>query len=97
MRRWKKNGQRYAVEWNGVPIRTGLEKAFRRACEDAGLEAVTPHTLRHTAATWLMQRGTKLRDAADYLGMTEAVLERVYHHAHPDYQAQAAANIVRKA
>jgi integrase len=49
---------------NGEPIGTGLEKAFRRACQDAGLEGVTPHTLRHTAATWLMRNGTRTWEAA---------------------------------
>jgi len=97
LRRWHANGQRYAVEFNGNPIGTGLEKAFRRACEDAGLEGVTPHTLRHTAATWLMQRGTDLWEAAGFLGMTVETLEKTYGHHHPDFQAQAVKNIVRKA
>jgi integrase len=97
MRRWHKNGQRYAVEWLGEPIGTGLEKAFRRACQDAELEGVTPHTLRHTAATWLMQRGVPLEKASEFLGMTVETLQRVYWHAHPDFQAEAAAAITRKA
>jgi integrase len=96
LRRWHKKGQRYAVEWQGKPVGTGVEKAFRRACEDAGLEGVTPHTLRHTAATWLMQRGTDLWDAAGFLGMTTDTLERVYGHHHPDFQHRAAHNITRK-
>ena len=96
LRRWHRNGQRYAVEWYGKPVETGVEKAFARACEDAGLEGVTPHTLRHTAATWLMQRGTDLWDAAGFLGMTTETLERTYGHHHPDFQA-AARNITRKA
>ncbi|WP_311924681.1 tyrosine-type recombinase/integrase [Microvirga sp. 3-52] len=97
LRRWRAQGQLYAVEWNGKPIGTGLEKAFRRACEDAGLEGVTPHTLRHTAATWLMQRGTDLWEAAGFLGMTVETLEKTYGHHHADFQRQAAVNIVRKA
>jgi integrase len=96
MRRWHRNGQRYAVEWLGQPIGTGLEKAFRGACRDAGLEGVTPHTLRHSAATWLMRNGTRTWDAAGFLGMSEETLIRVYGHHHPDFQAEAAANIVRK-
>jgi integrase len=96
MRRWKRLGQAYVVEWNGKPVVTGVEKAFARVCADAGLGDVTPHTLRHTAATWLMQRGTDAWEASDYLGMTMETLERVYAHHHPDYQRQAANNIVRK-
>ena len=97
MRRWHKNGQRYVIEWNGDPITTGLEKAFRRACEAARLEGVTPHTLRHTAATWSMERGTPIEKASDFLGMSMETLRRVYWHHHPDFQQEAADNIVRKA
>jgi integrase len=97
MRRWRRNGQAYPVEWLGQPIGTGIEKAFRRACEDAGLEDVTPHTCRHTAATWLMQRGTELWEAAGFLGATVETLEWTYGHQHPNFQAGAARNIVRKA
>lgn len=57
---------------------------------------MTPHVLRHTAATWLMQNGATLSEAADYLGMTEAVLRSTYYHHHPDFQADAAARITAK-
>jgi integrase len=96
MRRWRARGQRRLVEWNGQPVGTGIEKAFRGAARDAGLEGVTPHVCRHTAATWLMQRGTNLWEAAGFLGMTVETLERTYGHHHPGFQSQAARNIVRK-
>jgi integrase len=107
MRRWAKNkvnkdgsikpGQKYVVEFNGKPISTSVEKAFKAACRDAGLPDVVPHHLRHTAATWLMQRGVSKSDAADFLGMSEEVLNRVYFHSHPDFQKHAAEAITRKA
>jgi integrase len=102
MRRWHRDkpgraGQVYAVQFNGKPIGTGIEKAFRGACRDAGLEGVTPHVLRHTAATWLMQKGTSIWDAAGFLGMTTETIERVYAHHHPSFQEEAARNIARKA
>jgi len=34
-----------------------------------------------------MQNGADLWDAAGFLGMTVATLERVYGHHHPDHQA----------
>jgi integrase len=53
----------------------------------AGLdEDVIPHTLRHTAATWLMQLGVDMWEAAGYLGMSIKMLEEVYGHHHPDHQ-----------
>ena len=58
----------------------------------AGLgREVTPHILRHTCATWLMQRGVSLWDASGFLGMTVQQLEEGYGHHHPDYQDEAVA------
>lgn len=92
LRRWRAAGAQYAVEWNGRPIER-VTRAFQAACRDAGFGAdVTPHTLRHTAATWLMQRGVSLWDAAGYLGMTVETLERNYGHHHPDFQRGARAS-----
>jgi integrase len=57
----------------------------------AGIDRhITPHILRHTAATWAMQRGVNVWDAAGWLGMSPEVLERVYGHHHPDFQRDAA-------
>jgi integrase len=70
-----------------------IKKGFAAACERAGLSGVTPHTLRHTTATWLMQRGTDPWVAAGFLSMSMETLQRVYGHHHPDYLRQAANNI----
>ena len=56
---------------------------------------VTPHVLRHTAATWAMQNGGDLWQIAGFLGMTVEMLERVYGHHHPDFQRGAAESISR--
>jgi integrase len=62
------------VEFNGKPI-ASVKKGFRSAVGLARLTGkVTPHTLRHTAATWLMQRGVPLWEAAGFLGMSAEVL-----------------------
>ena len=47
-----------------------VKKGFAAACRRAGLEKVSPHTLRHTTATWMMQAGTPIWEAAGFLGMT---------------------------
>jgi integrase len=47
-------GRRFFVSFSPAARR------FRHAAQDAGLTDVTPHTLRHTAATWLMLNGTDL-------------------------------------
>lgn len=97
LRRWKRTGvsKRFVVEWNGEPIGI-IRRAFGRAVTAAKLpDKVTPHTLRHTAATWLMQNGADLWAAAGYLGMTVEMLERTYGHHHPDHQQSAREAIVR--
>jgi integrase len=91
LRCWHPLGQRYPVEFNGGPVKD-VDKAFRCNIEHAGLHAkttgldgVSPHILRHTAATWLMQAGTDLWEAAGYLGMSVQTLLDRYGHHHPDY------------
>jgi integrase len=84
LRRWRRLGQRYAVEWNGEPVKD-VDKAFRNVAHDAKLPDVTPHILRHTAATWQMQLGTDPWQAAEYLGMSLKTLLENYGHHHPDH------------
>lgn len=91
LRRWERLGiaKDYVVEWNGRPVQS-VKKSFKTARRIAGLDdAVTPHVFRHTAATWLMQAGADLWDAAGYLGMTVETLERTYGHHHPGHLAGA--------
>ena len=91
MRRWKRRGiiKEHFVEFNGKPVKS-VKTAFKRAVALAGLEApASPHTLRHTAATWMMQSGVNLWTAAGFLGMSVEILQRVYGHHHPDYLREA--------
>lgn len=90
MRRWARLGlcRSAIVEWDGKPIKR-VTKAFAKAAEAAGIEGVTPHTLRHTAATWLAENGCPTRDAARYLGMTEEMFLERYGHSGPQAHARA--------
>jgi integrase len=85
----------YVVHINGQAIQN-LKKGFGAACVRAGLEGVTPHVLRHTAATWLMQAGVALWEAAGFLSMRPETLQRVYGHHHPDFMREAANAIGRR-
>lgn len=92
MRRWKerKIANSHFVEHNGRPV-AEVTKGFAHAVELAGLdEEVTPHTLRHTAATWLMLNGVDIWEAAGFLGMSEQILRATYGHHHPDFMRRAA-------
>jgi integrase len=65
------------------------KRAFRNLTDDVLGEAakgIVRHTMRHTAATWLMQGGVDMWQAAGYLGMTKETLEKTYGHHHPDHQ-----------
>jgi integrase len=79
----------FVVNDAGARLRD-VKRGFNSACRRAGLAGVSPHVLRHTCATWLMQRGVKLWEAAGFLGMTPEMLERVYGHHHPDFLRGAA-------
>ncbi|MBB2964701.1 tyrosine-type recombinase/integrase [Methylobacterium sp. R2-1] len=66
----------YIVGWNGEPV-ASVKTAFATAVRLAGFEEDTSrHVLRHTAATWLMQQGVNLWEAADYLRPTPEMLQR---------------------
>ena len=103
MRRWRdddagaacREGERadlYAtvLHHGGFAISGKIRRGFASCVRDAGLPAeITPHWLRHTCATWLMEAGAELWQAAGYTGMTTAVLEKHYGHHRPDHQAGA--------
>ena len=100
MRRWARLGIVEAfVEWNGravKSVKTGFATAVRLSKLSLDEGAISPHTLRHTAATWLMQRRADPWQAAGFLGMSLKVLLDTYGHHHPDYMREAAAAITSK-
>lgn len=97
MRSWRDAGARYVVELDGKPV-ANCRKAFERLVSLAKFDKhVVRHTLRHTAATWMMQDGVDINEAAGYLGMTVETLQRRYGHHHPDYQRRAAASLSKRA
>lgn len=61
-----------------------IRTAFETLAEKAGLPDVTPHALRHTAATHMAQAGVPLAMIAAVLGNTIAVVERTYAHWQSD-------------
>jgi integrase len=98
LRRARKRGTDlgYVLHINGKRI-GDIKRGFSAACDRAGLEGVSPHALRHTAATWIARDGTtSFADAADYLAMSEETLRDVYRHHHPDFLRGAAESIGRR-
>jgi hypothetical protein len=71
-------------------VKTGFASGVRIAGLNVATGNVTPHTLRHTAATWLMQRGAPMWEAAGFLAMSEKTLRDTYGHHHPAHLRGAA-------
>ena len=86
----------YVIEWAGGPVRN-VKHGFAEACRRAGLTGVTPHSLRHTAATWAAQGGAPMWEIAGMLGHASVtVTEQVYAKHHPDYQRKAVGAIAER-
>ncbi len=84
----------YVVEFAGQPVKS-VKTGIRAAAMRAGLKDVTPHVLRHTAATWMAQAGVDMRKISLYLGHTSvATTERIYAHHSPSYLADGAQALV---
>ena len=92
LRRWRrideKKGLAIVIHHGGEQIGS-VRTGFAACAKAAGLSGVTPHWLRHTAATWLMEQNVDGWEAAGYLGMTTATLESHYGHHRPDHQSAA--------
>lgn len=85
LRRWKQANpaQRFVVEHRGKPV-AEINKGFARIVGLAGLGAdVVPHTLAIRARHGYRSVGASMTDAAAFLGMSQAVYERVYRHHSP--------------
>lgn len=79
----------WVVEWGGGRVGS-IKHGFASAARKAKLRGVTPHTLRHTAATWMAQAGVPLWEIAGYLGHSDArMVTEVYAHASPDFMSKA--------
>jgi integrase len=63
----------------------------RRRCSSLGSKRITPHTLRHTAAMQLLQRGVDRSVIALWLGHESIETTQIYLHADLRLKAQALA------
>jgi integrase len=79
----------YVIEYAGKRV-TSVKTGTRAAARRAELPGVTPHILRHTAATCLAMKGVPIAEIARLLGHGDQRLtERVYMKHAPDYLQRA--------
>lgn len=74
----------------------GQKMAWKRGIR-INLSDVTPHTLKHTAITWALQRGATVWDAAGYFGTSAQTIEKTYGHHSPMHQESAVAAMDKRA
>lgn len=96
LRRWRRLTIHGPCEYDGEIIQR-QRSGFESAKERAGLGAdVTPHTLKHTCITWLLQKGVPTWQVAGFTGTSEGLITRVYGHHSPNYMEEARSAIGRR-
>jgi integrase len=84
-----KGPQTAVIRWKGQPI-VKERRAWERVCKAAGIEDVTPHTLKHTCATWALASGMSIWDLAGLMGTSTKTIEATYGHHDPAFQVASA-------
>ena len=68
-----------------------VSKSFNAAVVRAGLDhKVTPHVLRHTCVSWLMQAGRPAYEVGSFVGMSPTMVQDVYGHHSPNFLRETA-------
>lgn len=62
----------YVLEYEGLPLKD-IKRSFATACRRAGIEGVTPHTLRHSMASWAAGEGISMHEIKNILGHASVV------------------------
>lgn len=83
----------YVIEFGQKPV-VGVRTSLRKAAARAKVAGVTPHVLRHTAATWMAMAGVPIEEIARYLGHSDPkVTWKIYAKHTPDYLRDAASAV----
>jgi integrase/recombinase XerD len=82
-----KSENRLLLNARGTPLsRVGAWSIVKRWTEKAGIKkCVTPHTLRHSFATHLLEGGADLRAVQEMLGHADLSTTQIYTHVDREY------------
>jgi integrase/recombinase XerD len=82
-----RGGGRVFLNARGMPLtRMGVWKILRRHVQTAGIEkTVSPHTLRHSFATHLLEGGADLVAVQEMLGHADISTTQIYTHVDRKY------------
>lgn len=85
LRPWLEQAHRLRQNEYVLDTPVSILQQFQRQVRKLGWNDVTPHTLRHTRAVHLAQKGVSLYSIAGLLGDTTQTIERNYLHHCPDH------------
>jgi len=74
--------------YHGKPVYQTVNTAWREACKRAGIRDFRWHDLRHTWASWHVQRGTPLQVLKELGGWETLEMVQRYAHLSADHLAQ---------
>lgn len=83
----------YVVHWKGKQVKA-VKTAFNRAKRISGIEDVTVHDMRRTAASWLVSNGGTFAEAAYLLDDNVETVKRHYARFSEDYSRNVTRRIV---
>lgn len=81
-------------QWHSRPL-ASAKTMMRKLAKDAGVDGVTPYSLRKSAATWMRREGVPVADVRGMLGHSLGGVTDVYARFDPAYMRAAADSLDR--